>query len=212
MKENLKKYLVEFIGTFFLVFTVCSAVFLAGDGVIAPLSIGVVLMTVIYAGGHVSGGHYNPAVSLAAAIRGALSWAQVLPYWIAQVLGALAAACLAGSFTTLPETAAACPFTLAQLVTGEFLFTFLLCYVVLQVATSKKTEGNGFYGFAIGATVLVGAFAVGGILCHGCFNPAVACGLGFAKQIGWACVGTTALVNLVAGICAAIAFKMTDPE
>lgn len=212
MKENLKKYLVEFIGTFFLVFTVCSAVFLASDGVIAPLSIGIVLMTVIYAGGHVSGGHYNPAVTFAAAIRGALGWAQVLPYWISQVLGAAAAAILAGTFTALPEAAEACPFTIPQLVTGEFLFTFLLCYVVLQVATSKKTEGNGFYGFAIGATVLVGAFAVGGILCHGCFNPAVAAGLALSKQIGWTCAGLTTLTNVVAGACAALAFKMTDPQ
>lgn len=212
MKENLKKYLVEFIGTFFLVFTVCSAVFLAGEGVIGAISIGVVLMTVIYAGGHVSGGHYNPAVTFACAIRGAIGWGNVVPYWFAQVLGAIAAASLAGAFTELPVQAPACPFTLPQLVIGEFLFTFLLCYVVLQVATSKKTEGNGFYGFAIGATVLVGAFAVGGILCYGCFNPAVAAGLGFANVINWVCVGITAIVNLIAGACAAIAFKMTDPE
>ena len=212
MKENLKKYLVEFIGTFFLVFTVCSAVFLAGEGVIGAISIGVVLMTVIYAGGHVSGGHYNPAVTLACAIRGALGWGNVIPYWIAQVLGAIAAAFIAGHFAQLPAAAPECPFTLPQIIVGEFLFTFLLCYVVLQVATSKKTEGNGFYGFAIGATVLVGAFAVGGILCYGCFNPAVACGLGFANGIACKCVGITALVNLIAGICAAITFKMTDPE
>ena len=212
MKENLKKYLVEFIGTFFLVFTVCSAVFLAGDGVIGAISIGVVLMTVVYAGGHVSGGHYNPAVTFAVALRGAFGWANVVPYWIAQVLGAVTAAYLAGAFVELPAEAAACPFTLPQLVIGEFLFTFLLCYVVLQVATSPKVNGNGFYGFAIGATVLVGAFAVGGILCYGCFNPAVAVGLGFTQSIAWVCVGITALVNLVAGACAAIAYKLTDVE
>ena len=212
MKENLKKYLVEFIGTFFLVFTVCSAVFLAGDGVIGAISIGVVLMTVIYAGGHVSGGHYNPAVSLAASLRGALSWVNLVPYWISQVLGAIAAAFLAGSFVQLPATAPSCPFTIPQVIIGEFLFTFLLCYVVLQVATSKKTEGNGFYGFAIGSTVLVGAFAVGGILCYGCFNPAVATGLGFANVISWACVCVTVLVNLFAGAFAALIFNMTDPE
>lgn len=212
MKENLKKYLVEFIGTFFLVFTVCSAVFLAGEGVIGAVSIGIVLMTVIYMGGHVSGGHYNPAVTFAAAIRGALDRANVVPYWISQVAGAVAAAFVAGSFAELPATASVCPFTLTQLIVGEFLFTFLLCYVVLQVATSKKTAGNGFYGFAIGATVLTGAFAVGGILCYGCFNPAVAIGLGFAKTIVWSCVGITALVNLTAGAFAALVFKITDPE
>ena len=95
MKENLRKYLVEFIGTFFLVFTVASVVLMHGEGVIGPLAIGFALMIMVYAGGHVSGGHYNPAVSVAAAIRGALSWKQVLPYWISQILGAIAAAALA---------------------------------------------------------------------------------------------------------------------
>ena len=145
MKENLRKYLVEFIGTFFLVFTVASAVIFGGNGVIAPLSIGFALMIMVYAGGHISGGHYNPAVSFAAAIRGALAWAQLIPYWIAQVLGASVAALLVAHFATLPEVGG-CPFSLKAVIMGEFLFTFALCYVVLQVATSKKTEGNSYYG------------------------------------------------------------------
>ena len=212
MKENFRKYLVEFIGTFFLVFTVASAVLMGGEGVIAPLSIGVVLMTVIYAGGHISGGHYNPAVSLAAAIRGALGWGQVIPYFVAQVLAGIAAAYTVAQFASTPAVAEACPFTLPQVIVGEFLFTFLLCFVVLQVATNKKTEGNSFYGFAIGSVVLVGAFAVGGILCHGCFNPAVAVSLGFVKTMGWTCVGITALTNLVAGIVAALVYKLSTDD
>ena len=78
MKENFKKYLTEFIGTFFLVLTVASAVLFANDGVIAPLSIGFALMIMVYAGGHISGGHYNPAVSLSALIRGALDKKQLI--------------------------------------------------------------------------------------------------------------------------------------
>jgi len=211
MKENFRKYLVEFIGTFFLVFTVASAVLLGGNGVIAPLSIGFALMIMVYAGGHISGGHYNPAVSLAAAIRGALAWGQLIPYWIFQVAGAACAALLVAQFAVLPETAG-CPFSLAQLVIGEFLFTFALCYVVLQVATSKKTEGNSYYGLAIGSTVLVGAFAVGGIFCLGAFNPAVAVGLGLIKSVCWIGAGITALTNLIAGIVAALVYKFVDAE
>ena len=212
MKENLRKYLVEFIGTFFLVFTVSTAVLFGGDnGVIAPLSIGFALMIMVYAGGHISGGHYNPAVSFAAAVRGALEWKQLLPYWIFQLAGGSCAALLAGSFTFLPEVAG-CPFSLPQLIVGEFLFTFALCYVVLQVATSKKTEGNSYYGLAIGSTVLVGAFAVGGILCFGAFNPAVALGLGFIKASCWIGAGITSIVNLIAGGCAALVYKFVDAE
>ncbi|MBQ8476316.1 aquaporin, partial [bacterium] len=198
MVENFRKYLVEFIGTFFLVFTVASAVLLGGDGVIAPLSIGFVLMIMVYAGGHISGGHYNPAVSLAAALRGALDKKQILPYWISQVLAAIAAVAVILPFAEIPECTG-CDFNFCGIILGEFLFTFALCYVVLQVATSKKTEGNSYYGLAIGSTVLVGAFAVGGILTPGAFNPAVAVGLGIMHSACWVTVGVIALTNLAAG-------------
>lgn len=215
MKENCKKYLVELIGTFFLMFTVASAVTMAGDGVIPAISIGFVLMVMVYAGGHVSGGHYNPAVSLAAAIRGALAWKQVIPYWIAQCLGGSLAAFLALYLTKTEAVACTgcnCGFTLPQLIIGEFLFTFLLCYVVLHVATCKQTEGNSYYGLAIGSVVTVGAFAVGGILCFGAFNPAVAVGLGLLGKACWCCMGVTILTNLAAAICAGLAYKMTEIE
>ena len=212
MKENFRKYLVEFIGTFFLVFTVASAVLFGGPlGVIAPLSIGFVLMIMVYAGGHISGGHYNPAVSFAAAIRGALEWKQLLPYWIAQFIGALCASALIIPFAELPPIAG-CPFALIPLIIGEFLFTFALCYVVLQVATSKKTEGNSYYGLAIGSTVLVGAFTVGGIFCFGAFNPAVALGLGLINVACWTSFAIIVVTNLVAAACAAFVYKFVDAE
>ena len=211
MKENFRKYLVEFIGTFFLVLTVASAVLLGGDGVIAPLSIGFALMIMVYAGGHISGGHYNPAVSLAAVIRGALDKKQLLPYWISQVLGAVVAVLAILPFAEVPEVSG-CPFTMVQVILGEFLFTFALCYVVLQVATSEKTKGNSYYGLAIGSTVLVGAFAVGGILTPGAFNPAVAVGLGMMHAACWCGVCVIALSNLVAAVVAALVYKFTDGE
>src|SRR5213593_3736197 len=90
----MNKYIAEFIGTFFLVLTIGCTVIGAGAGVIAPLAIGAALMVMVYAGGHISGGHYNPAVTLGILIRGKLQPADVVPYWIAQLGGACIAALL----------------------------------------------------------------------------------------------------------------------
>lgn len=209
MKENFKKYLVEFIGTFFLVFTVLSVVFYENPAVIGPIAIGFALMVCVYAGGHVSGGHYNPAVSFAAAIRGALEWKQLVPYWIFQLLGAGAALGIMSLLVTFPELKPI-DLNIKEIVCGEFLFTFLLCYVVLLTATSPKTEGNSFYGFAIGSSVTVGAFAVGGVLCLGAFNPAVAVALGGFNIASWCIIGITAATNLVGAICAALVYKFVE--
>lgn len=208
--DNFRKYVVEFIGTFFLVFTVCATIAFGNPGTIAPLAIGFVLMIMVYAGGYISGGHYNPAVSLAAAIRGALCWKQWLPYVIFQVLGGTAAAMLVTFMAGGPADVQA-EFNTWGVVIGEFLFTFALCYVVLLTATAKRTEGNCYYGLAIGSTVLVGAFAVGAI-CLGAFNPAVAIStmvLGVAApKLAMLTLG----VNLVAGAVAACVFKFVDHE
>ena len=213
MKDLFRKYLVEFIGTFFLVFTVGSMVLFGAEGVIPAIAIGFSLMIMVYAGGHISGGHYNPAVSLAAAIRGALDWKQVLPYWIAQVLGGVCAILCALMHAAPAEpVTCTCPFGICELIVGEFLFTFALCYVVLCVATSKKVEGNSFYGLAIGSTVTVGAFAVGGVLCHGAFNPAVAVSLGVAGIACWKCLVWTILANFVGAVVAAFVYKFVDAE
>lgn len=213
MKSNLKKYLVELIGTFFLVLTVACTGLLGANGVIAPLAIGSVLMVMVYAGGHISGGHYNPAVSLSAIIRGALSGKQFIPYVIAQILGAVLAVfvffIMAKGTIIVLEPA---NFGLKGLLLAEFIFTFALCYVVLQTATTKNTAGNSYYGLAIGFTVLVGAFAVGGSLCAGAFNPAVAVAAGLLKIAPWNLILFTIGANLLAGICAGIAFKMTYTE
>ena len=209
MKENLKKYLVEFIGTFFLVFTVLSVVFYSNPAVIGPIAIGFALMVCVYAGGHISGGHYNPAVSLAAAIRGALEWKQLIPYWVFQVLGGAAAVGIMSLFVVFPDLSPA-DFSIKEIIGGEFLFTFLLCYVVLLTATSKRTEGNSFFGFAIGSSVTVGAFAVGGALCYGAFNPAVASSLWMFHSMPCAVTCVTIITNLVAAICAACVYKFVE--
>jgi len=212
MVENLRKYLVEFIGTFFLVFTIGCTALLHGGIVIPAIAIGFVLMVMVYAGGHISGGHYNPAVSLAAGIRGALEWRQMLPYWVFQVLGAVCAGFLARFVGVVPAEADAVVFNIPILVICEFLFTFALCYVVLLTATSKKCEGNSYFGLAIGSTVMVGAFAVGGLVCAGAFNPAVAVSLLVMGISGLKVIGITALVNLIAAVAAGYTFKFVEEE
>ncbi|MBP3923894.1 aquaporin [bacterium] len=210
MMDCFRKYLVEFIGTFFLVFTVGATLLLGGSGVIPAIAIGLILMVMVYAGGHISGGHYNPAVSMAAAMRGALSWKHLAPYWLAQILGALAAAFLIRHVAVIPAAPDAVVFNLKSLIAAEFLFTFALCYVVLLTATSRYTEGNSYYGLAIGATVTAGIFAVGGTLCMAAFNPAVALSAMAMGMFGAKVVWITILTNLAAGIIAALVFKMVE--
>lgn len=210
--ENLRKYLVEFIGTFFLVFTIGATATLGSECVIAPLAIGFALMVMVYAGGQISGGHYNPAVSLAAAIRGALECKQWIPYAIFQILGGVAAAFAVVALPGAQVAAAGEPFNFVNVFVAELLFTFALCYVVLFTATSPKTEGNSFYGLAIGSTVMVGAFAVGGI-CLGAFNPAVAIS---AIIFGGVCcsklICLTILANLLGGALAGFIYKFINAE
>ena len=171
----MKKYIVEFIGTFFLVFTVGIAVRQAAP--FAPFAIGSILMVMIFAGGHISGGHFNPAVTLAAFLRGRCDKKDVLPYWIAQFVAAVVAALVVNlvlqSRADVSKIGAHAPL---PSVIVEFLFTFALAWTVLNVATTKATMGNSFYGLAIGFTVLVGAITVGGIS-GGAFNPAVGLGV-----------------------------------
>jgi aquaporin Z len=196
-----RKLVVEFIGTFFLVFTICEAVKYAGA--LAPLAIGAGLMVMVYAGGHISGAHYNPAVSTAVMLRGKLSSAEWLPYVLTQLLGALIAALAArvvagaGQHGPLPGV--------GRELIAEFLFTFALCYVVLNVATARGTDGNSFYGLAIGFTVAAGAFAVGAVS-GGAFNPAVAFGAMVYGILPWSHIWLYLIANFLAGAVAAYVF------
>lgn len=162
----MKKYLTEFIGTFFLVLSVG----LTGN----PLAIGAALMVMIYAGGHISGAHYNPAVTLAVLLRKRIGTNDALTYMGCQIAGALIAGLVVSVFVTLPDEASQ-DLNVGKALLAEFLGTFALAYVVLNVATAKGTSGNSFYGLAIGFTVLAMAFAF--VPYSGAaFNPAVAIG------------------------------------
>lgn len=168
------KYVTESTGTFFLVLTIGLSI--VQDVVPAPVAIGAVLMVMVYMGGHISGAHFNPAISLAMVFRGQLEHRELLPYILAQLLGACVAAlavrALTGDFLAVAPGAGV---SATSALLAEFLFTFALALVILNVATSPHTRGNPYYGLAIGFTVMAGAFAVGGIS-GGVFNPAVGTG------------------------------------
>jgi aquaporin Z len=167
------RYITEFIGTFFLVL----AVALTGNA----LAIGATLMVMVFAGGHVSGAHYNPAVTLAILVRGRISVQNAVAYMISQLVGAAVAALVARWYLADANIVAVnVDGHIAQAFVAELLATFALAYVVLNVATSKQTTGNSFYGLAIGFTVFAMASAFGSIS-GGAFNPAVAVGATILK-------------------------------
>jgi aquaporin Z len=201
-----RKLIVEFVGTFFLVFTVGMAVARAGP--LAPIAIGSVLMVMVFAGGHVSGGHYNPAVSTAVLLRGRLARREYLPYVVVQLVAAVVAGvviiALGYDFDTAIKVAGA-----GKVLIVEFLFTFALAYVVLNVATSRETDGNSFYGLAIGFTVAAGAFAVGSVS-GGAFNPAVAVGAMVMGLLSWSHIWIYLVANLLGGAAAASVFLYTQ--
>lgn len=206
----MNKYIAEFIGTFFLVLTIGCTVIGAGTGVIAPLAIGAALMVMIFAGGHISGAHYNPAVTLGVLIRGKVSAADVVPYMVAQILGAVAAATMVKFLRAGVDVTPMVP-KMGPALLAEFLFTFALVYVVLNVATAEGTSGNSFYGLAIGMTVLTGAFAVGDIS-GGAFNPAVAVGISVLGLSSWENIWIYLVANFAAAIAAAVIFNLINPS
>lgn len=205
----MNKYIAEFIGTFFLVLTIGCTVIGNGAGAFAPIAIGSALMVMVFAGGHISGAHFNPAVTLGVWLRGKCEAKDVAPYMTSQVVGAVLAAFavrfLKGSGAVIPLQLATAPALLA-----EFLFTFALVYVVLNTATAKGTSGNSFYGLAIGFTVMAGAFSVGNIS-GGVFNPAVAVGISLMGLSSWLNIWIYLVAEVAGAAVAAGAFKALNP-
>jgi aquaporin Z len=208
--DSMQKYLMEFIGTFFLVLVIGLCVIEPGAGVMAPLAIGTILMVMVYAGGHLSGAHYNPAVTLAVWLRGKCDTKDVPFYWGAQLLGSLAASLVVMNFKNTELVSAANP-DLFQVFVVEALFTFALAFVVLNVATSSKTAGNSYYGLAIGFTVMASAYAIGGI--SGCaINPVVAVGVTFMGLSQLSNLWIFIVANFAGGAIAAGIFKFLNKE
>jgi aquaporin Z len=205
----LTKYATETIGTMLLVTTIGTAVGNASP--LAPLGIGAVLAALVYAGGHVSGAHYNPAVTIAAFVRGRIGRRDAVGYVVAQLLGGLLGAALV-RVVAAPTAAPLAPSghqAIAAFV-AELVFTFALCYVVLNVATSKDHPDNSFYGLAIGFTVMAGAIAVGGVS-GAVFNPAVLIGGTTLGMFSTATLWFYLVAQVGAGLAAGYAFRKLSP-
>jgi aquaporin Z len=207
----MRKFITEFIGTFFLVLTV-GMVVTGGKGDFSPIAIGSVLMCMVFAGAHISGAHYNPAVTLAVVLRGRISVSEGILFVIAQIVGAIAASYIV-MFLAADKIPAIAP-TIQNITGGliaELFGTFALAYVVLNVATAKGTVGNMFYGLAIGFTVLSMAYALGGTS-GGAFNPAVAIGISLMHLVSWSNIWIYLVGCFGGAALAAIIFRINNPE
>jgi aquaporin Z len=204
-------YVVEAIGTLFLVFTVGATV--RAGNTLAPFATGGVLAAMIYAGGHVSGAHYNPAVTFAVLVRGRIRLREAAGYWLAQTIGGLLAAAAVTAIIPrahTPSSPEPGP-TIAAIFIAEVVFTFALAYVVLNVATSRDHPDNSFYGLAIGAVVLAGALAVGPVS-GGAFNPAVVLGGAAMGMFAGSPLWVYVVAQLVAGGTAGAVFRALNPD
>lgn len=167
------KYITEFVGTFLFLFVI--ALVAPSGHPLTPLAIGGALMVMVYMGGAVSGGHYNPAVTIGLASVKKIAWSEVGPYIVAQLAGAVCAFMLGGFVAKPASIAPAATTSLFGALVIESILTGMLVLTVLNVACSKKTANNSYFGLAIGF-VIVCAAAAGGGLSGGAFNPAVGIG------------------------------------
>jgi aquaporin Z len=206
--ELQRKLAVEFLGMFIFVFTVGMATNKAGAGALAPIAIGSVLMVMVFAGGHVSGGHFNPAVSTAVLLRGRMAAGEYGPYVVTQFVAAVVAGLLVRYVGGREPHAVVA--SNGKMLIVEFIYTFALAWVVLHVATARGTDGNSFYGLAIGFTVVTGAFAVGGIS-GGAFNPAIAVGASVTGLFEWSNIWIYLVADFLGGAAAAFAFLYVLP-
>ena len=207
-EHNLQQKLIaEFVGTFFLALTICTAAVHGSAGDYAPFAIAATLMVMIYGVGHISGAHFNPAVTVAVWLRGACEKDDVAPYIAVQIIAGALAALASELFAKTSVTALEMDST--QALGAEFLYTFALVFVILNVATSEATEGNGYYGAAIALVVLAGALTVGEIS-GGSFNPAVTGALFVSGRVDVADLWIHLVPQFIAGILAVQAFKATQ--
>jgi len=214
-ESNTARYISEFVGTFLLIFTVgCNVI--TGQPVWGGVSIACVLTVAIYALGKSSGANFNPAVSLALGMAGKLEWKEVAIYIVVQILaGVVAAFAYVGMFGmhlafNLQPTRG---HSWWQACLVETIYTFMLCFVVLNVAASKVHAGqNQFYGLAIGFVIVAGAYGAGTVS-MGCFNPAVAFALDTASfWIGFQYGPIYMIFEFIGGALAAVLFKICRPE
>jgi aquaporin Z len=207
MTGTARKALAEAIATFLFVLSIIGAV--NSGSPLTPLAIGLALAVLIYGTGHISGAHLNPAVSVGVFLRGGLSAIDLVAYIVAQFVGGALAALV--SFAVWPAAEKATEIEAGPAFLVEALFTLALVWAVLNSATSKDTDGNSFYGLAIGGTVFVGAVAVGGISGGG-FNPAVALGLSISGQFAWSNLWLYILAPVAGAVVAAVLFRVLNTD
>ena len=205
------KLIAEFIGTFFLALTICTAAVHGSAGDYAPFAIAATLMVMIYAAGHISGAHFNPAVTVAVWLRGACEKSDVVPYISVQALAGVLAAIVSQEILLAEPSVTAIDMDATNALAAEFLYTFALVYVILNVATSDATQGNGYYGAAISFVVLAGALTVGGIS-WGSFNPAVSGALLVSGAIELSDLWIHLVPQFLAGVLAVQAFNSSLQE
>jgi aquaporin Z len=186
MRPLSTRLLTEFVGTFAFLAVIALS---GGAGALAPVAVGLALAAMVYMGGHVSGANYNPAVSLALFLRGVLSPAALVAYWAAQLLAGAAAFGFALAISgRTPGIHPGSGVSWEAAIAAEAVFTTALALVVLNVAATRETAGNSYYGLAIGFTVAAGAFAVGPVS-GAALNPAVAFGATLVASVsgrgGW---------------------------
>ena len=207
-----QKLAVETIGTFIFVLVIgCSS--LQSQSPEGPsIASGSALMVLVYAGGHISGAHYNPAVTFALLVRGQIRLVDfALPYWLAQMTGAVVGAYVVKGITE--KSGNALPYSSSQrgqVFLAEVILTFTLVYVVLNVSASRSTKGNSYYGFAIGFTVTCGSLAVGSVS-GGAFNPAVALVCGILNLIAISEIWLHIIANFLGATVAAFVHQYVDP-
>ena len=204
-----QKLTTEFIGTFFLSLTICTAAVYGSAGDYAPFGIAATLMVMIYAGGYISGAHYNPAVTVSIYLRGACEKDEVLPYIASQVIAAVSAAIIVESLLFPDALSPEMADLGTDAVVAELLFTFALAYVILNVATTESTSGNGYYGAAIALVVLAGAITVGNISLAS-FNPAVTSALIVSGKLAIADSWMHFVPQFVGAVMATYVYKFTQ--
>jgi aquaporin NIP len=214
--ENLRALVAEAIGTFALVFAGCGAIMVeakthALGHVGVAITFGLVIMFGIYAVGHISGAHFNPSVTFAFALSRHFPWTRALGYWVAQLIGAIAAAAvLRGSLGNIATVGATLPSgSQGQSFLWELVLTFFLMFVIMAVATDTRAVGEAA-AIAVGGTVGLDAM-FGGPISGASMNP--------ARSIGPALVSGNlhALwLYIVAPICgaslAALAYQFVRGE
>ena len=201
------KLAAEFIGTFFLALTICTAAVHGSAGEYAPFAIAATLMVMIYAVGYISGAHFNPAVTVAVWIRGACDKNDVAPYIGTQLLAGALAAFGSQELLFSETSVASIQMDTTNAISAEFLYTFALVYVILNVATAEGTEGNSYYGAAIAFVVLAGALTVGEIS-GGSFNPAVTGAMYVSGVLELSDLWIHLVPQFLAGLVAVQAFRV----